>query len=164
MRARFSLRFMLVAFALLAAALYLHVVRPTALARKFVTAVSRQDFDTARELMIGDDGWSGIVRPENGPKPDRVYAEVMPWEWQDMWRGQRRIVLTIARHNGSIGRNGAYVDWTEGTDLVAGPRGLVEIQSPVNVNFKWPTVAPDTQPAIINPGEGVRVEPNLRTG
>lgn len=160
MRPRFSLRLILLAFALLGLALYVFVVRPTALAQRFVAAVEERDYDAAQRLMVDGGDWGRVVRPPQSFKADRIYAELMPREWQDVWRVRRRIILRISRHND---RNGNYIDWTEDNDLVARPLGL-ELVMPDNMNLNWPAVLRDVQPAIINPGEGVRLEPNSRTG
>jgi hypothetical protein len=163
-RPRFSLRLILLAFALLAVALYVFVVRPTTLANRFVAAVSQQEYEAAGRLMCNEEEakeWVEMVRPEYSSKPDRVYAEVMPREWQDVWRGQRRILFRLALHSAL---DGNFVDWTQDTDIVARTRGLEIMRTPVNLNFNFPTGSPDSQPAIINSGEGFYLEDKGPTG
>ena len=130
------------------------------MAQRFVAAVEREDFASAEALLMNERDWERVVSPPQSFKADRVYAELLPREWEDVWRCQRRIVLRVVRHND---RNGNYVDWTEDTDIVASPQGL-KVKMPGNLNFFWPAVVPDSQPAIINPGEGIRLETTSRTG
>jgi hypothetical protein len=54
------------------------------------------------------------------------------------------------------------VDWTEDSEFVALPLGI-HVVFPAALNINWPTSLP-SQPAIINPGEGLRLEAELRTG
>jgi hypothetical protein len=130
-RPRFSLRLVLVAFALLSVLLYVLIIRPTTLANRFVDAVGRRDYDAAQALMSNAGEWDGVVNPPQVFKADRVYAELMPREWEDVWSCERRIVLRVARHND---RNENYVDWTEDTDVVAHPHGL-KVQMLDNLNY-----------------------------
>jgi hypothetical protein len=109
-----------VGIAIVAAALYLSLVRPTMMAQAFVAAVA-QDFNRAGKLLRRDSDWIQIVRPLNSEKPDRVYAEIMPRQWSDIWNCRRRIRVTVCRHSE---KNGGYSDWTEDAELVAGLRGL----------------------------------------
>jgi len=158
MRPKFSLRLMLILIALVSVALYVFIVRPSAFANRFVAAIGEQDFDTAQRLLMNEREWRRVVNPDVSGMPDRIYAELMPREWQDVLRAQRRIVLRLSRHNNFRGN---YVDWTEDFDVAARPRGL-QIMLPANMNFNWPDVH-ETPPAVINPGEGIKLEPKLRT-
>jgi hypothetical protein len=159
MRMRFSLRVLFIVVTLLAVALYFFVVRPTTLAQKYVEAVARHDYDTAKKMMIGDFPWSRIVEQSNLPDPDHIYAEIMPREWQDAWRGRRRVILRVARHNDY---RGGHVEWTEDTDLVSNARGVQAIPAG-KVNYNWPAIKPPTESTIKKPDELIRLEPNLRT-
>jgi hypothetical protein len=156
---RFSLRLLFFVITLMAVALYLFVVRPTTLAQKYVDAVSRLDYDTAKKMMIGDFPWSRIVEQSNLPDPDHIYAEIMPREWQDMWRGRRRIIFRVARHNDY---RGAHVEWTEDTDIISSARGVKAIPAG-KVDYNWPATKPPTESTIIKPEELIHLEPNLRT-
>lgn len=158
MRPRISLRLAFGLIALVSVALYVFVVRPSAFANRFVAAIGEQDFDTARGLLVNERDWRRVVDPDTSGMPDRIYAELMPREWQDVLRAQRRIVLRLSRHNNFRGN---FVDWTEDFDVTARPRGL-EIMVPANMNFNWPKVH-EAQPAVINPGEGIQLEPNTQT-
>ncbi len=157
MRLRFSLRLVFALITLSAIALYCFVVRPTMLAQKFVVAVSRQDYGAAKQLMIGEATWRRIVEQHNFPAPDRIYAELVPREWQDVWRGRRRILFRVARHNDF---RGAHVEWTEDTDFVAGARGL---DAPLTgrINYNWPAIKPP-ESTITNPSDLIRLEWNVR--
>ena len=159
MRPRFSLRLALLLIALVSVALYVFIVRPSVFANRFVAAIGEQDFDTAQRLLVNEREWRRVVDPNTSGMPDRIYAELMPREWQDVLRAQRRIVLRLSRHNNFRGN---YVDWTEDFDVAAGPRGL-RIMLPANTNFNWPEVIRGPAPAVINPGEGIKLEPRQRT-
>ena len=144
---------------LVCAGLYAGIVRPTSLAQRFVVAVMQHDFDRAGSMLRTRSDWVRIARPDGSEKADRIYAELQPREWGDVWNCRRRIRVTVSRHSE---KSGAYVDWTEDSELIARPQGL-EVVFPATLQINWPTTLP-SEPAIINPGEGVRVEADLRTG
>jgi hypothetical protein len=122
MKPRFSLRRLLIAFALLAVLLHVCVVRPTSSAERFAAAVLREDYSAARAFLIDGNDWDTAIGLGSS-KADHIYADVMPREWQDILRCRRRIVLRVSRHED---RNGGYIDWTEDSDIVAYPGGLVK--------------------------------------
>jgi hypothetical protein len=154
------MRLVLIAFALVSGLLYVFFVRPTTLANRFVDAVGRRDYDAAQALMSNAGEWDAVVNPPQVFKADRVYAELMPREWRDVWSCERRIVLRVARDNDrSVGR----IDWTEDTDIIAHPHGL-KVKMPGNLNYYWRIARPPIQPTIINPCEGTRLETTTRTG
>lgn len=159
MRPRFSLRIALGLTALVSVALYVFIVRPSVIANRFVAAIGQKDFEAAQGLLVNEREWRRVVDPDVSGMPDRIYAELMTREWQDVLRAQRRIVLRLSRHNNFRGN---FVDWTEDFDVTARPRGL-EIMVPANMNFNWPKVH-EAQPAVINLGEGIQLEPNTQTG
>lgn len=125
MRPRFSLRVILVVVAVVAGALYFGCVRPTMVAQRFVAAVMRRDYAVASQLA-GDERWQAVVQPD-GRRADWLYAELVPREWADWWRCERHIILRVSQHSD---RDGGYRDWTEDTDVVAGPIG---VQIPLQV-------------------------------
>lgn len=167
MRPRFSLRMFLIAFTVATVALYVTVVRPDKMADRFVVAAMQQNNEAVERLMSDEQStveWNHAVGREQSSKLDRVYAEVLPREWQDLWRAQRRIILRTARHSN---QNSNFVDWTEDTDVVAAVRGLQIKTSPVGrpatIQLTFPISAPDL-PTIINPGEGSRLEKGTVNG
>jgi hypothetical protein len=124
MRPRFSLRWLLIGFTIVSVAFYVAIIRPTAMAQRFVVAIERNDFDAAHSLLREDDRRisiaAGKLRDRVGPI-DRMFIEIFPRNWQDLWACQRRLLLRTARHDDT---NGRYVDWTEDTEIVAGIAGL----------------------------------------
>lgn len=132
MRLRFSLRLLFVVVALSAFALYGLFVRPTVLAERFVDAVQQRDFATADSLLAGNDFWA-FKRPPNG-EINRIYAEVMPRQWSDIWRFQRRIILRVVRRED---KDGGHVEWTEDTDVVAGIRSLKIVYADSDGRYVW---------------------------
>lgn len=137
MRPRFSLRVILVVVAVVAGALYVGCVRPTMIAQRFVAAVMRRDYAAASRLA-GDKRWQAVVHPNNGIRPDWVYAELVPREWADWWRCERHIILRVSQHSD---HDGGYRDWTEDSDVVAGPIG-VRIPEQVQTTPFQPAVHP----------------------
>jgi hypothetical protein len=84
----------------------------------------RCDFTTANSLLVdrelpGLDDETGTV--------EQVYAEVLPREWEDICKCQRKIVVRHVHHQEEGGRR---VDWTFDTDLIAGFHGRV-VTTPV---------------------------------
>jgi hypothetical protein len=132
MRLRFSLRLAFILLTVAAVALYWLVARPTILANQFVSAINSRDFEAAKKQL--PDFWlfnSDIKH--RGATIDRVYAEIFPREWSDIWTAQRRVILRLARHNDN---HGQHVEWTEDTDIVARLRGL-EMETPSGLNSTW---------------------------
>jgi hypothetical protein len=124
---RFSLRLVFVAFTLLAAALYWCIVRPTILANRFVAAITAHDYELGMSLLTKKTLWVFDHGPQRTAVVDRIYTEVLPRESTDIWMCQRRIIFRVAYHDDTEGR---HVEWTEDTDIVAGPTGLVASEFP----------------------------------
>jgi hypothetical protein len=129
MRPRFSVRLLLVIFAVLAAACYLVFARPTVIAERFVAAVKARDFRVAELLLKPQRFRSGAnliayyMSPSAEPttKAVLIYAEVLPREWSDIWSFQRRVIFRVAFHDDTDGR---HIEWAEDTRLVAGFDGV----------------------------------------
>ena len=122
MRPRFSIRLVLVVAALLATASYVLFVRPANVAHRFVEAVNEQDFTAARSLLIDQDFW--LFDDDSGDARKsvyRIYAEVVPREWPDIWSLQRRVLVRVMRRDDTGGQR---VDWTEDIDMVAHISGM----------------------------------------
>jgi hypothetical protein len=123
-RIRFGIRLLLVVTAAVAGALYVLYVRPTLVANRFVAAVMRHDNHTAKSLVIGrelrglNDGIGNV---------DQVYAEVLPREWEDIRKCQRKVIFRLIEHQEEDGKR---VDWIDDTDLVVQFSG-VKIATPM---------------------------------
>jgi hypothetical protein len=115
---------LLIGIAVVAAGLYVSVVRPTTLARRFASAADRGDF-VALNALLQEKHWK--IQRLDGKLSDRVgtidhvYVEVIPWEWADLWHLRRRLIFRTARHTDDGSR---YVDWTEDDEVVAGVFGF----------------------------------------
>jgi hypothetical protein len=124
MRARFSLRLILVAIGIFAVMLYVCVVRPTMLANRFVAAVNEQDMDAVDAFLGGKDwreeSYTGLTR-DRATRTDHIYADLIPRDLSDWLGCRRRIVLRIARH---LDSNGQHVEWTEDIDLGSRATGI----------------------------------------
>jgi hypothetical protein len=115
--------------AVLAFACYLLFARPTVLAERFVAAVEARDDRLAESMLIQQGFRSGtnLVAYYTSPSPNpkikmvRIYAEVLPRAWNDIWSFQRRLIFRVAFHDDTGGR---HIEWAEDTRLVAGFRGL----------------------------------------
>jgi hypothetical protein len=129
MRPRFSIRVLLVVFAVLATVCYVLFARPTVIAERFVTAVMGRDYRAAQSLIQYRDvrslevvfGVNNSLGRRSTTRIVLIYAEVLPREWTDLWSFQRRVIFRVALEDDSEGR---HTEWTEDTRLVAGPRGL----------------------------------------
>jgi hypothetical protein len=123
-RIRFTIRLMFVITAVLAVTLYILFVRPTLIANRFVARIMSRDYPTVNSLLVshempGLDDETGTV--------EKIYAEVLPREWEDICKCQRKIVVRFIHHQDEGGRR---VDWTSDIDLVAGFNGRV-VMTPV---------------------------------
>jgi len=135
MRPRFSVRLLLLTVALLAIGFYALFVRPTVVADRFVNLIEQGDYDAAYKFFWGASPQTFHEREPN-QSVERVYAEVLPREWSDIWTFQRRILLRLHFHDDMGGR---HVDWTEDSDIVVriitteiavGPSGISGMRSP----------------------------------
>jgi hypothetical protein len=151
----------MIVFAIMAAGLYLQVVRPGILARRFVGAVSRSDFTSAEALMVPRDNTLEGRQLDSSITLDRVYAELSDATWRDLLLGRRHIRLQRAY---SMRSGGAYVDWTEDVDVVATWRGVSEIRTPYSRTFQWPGRGRGAGQAIDKGVDGVWVERKLGAG
>lgn len=87
MRPRFSIKRILTCFALVAAVLYLFVVRPTTVAQRLVESASSPEFNPG-SLLPADDGQEWTLQ----------VAYLLPREWADTWRCRRRAqILAISQ-------------------------------------------------------------------
>src|SRR6478735_5443629 len=93
MRPRFSLRWLLIVFTLIAVALYVFFVHPTVAANRFVVAVNRGDF---RELTA-----LGMLKSLKSIIKDfsfenyTVSAELKPRTWRDVCKFCRKALVYI---------------------------------------------------------------------
>jgi hypothetical protein len=93
-RPRFSMRWLLIAFTLIAIALYVFFVHPTVAANRFVGAVNRDDF---RELTA-----LGMLKDLKSISKDfsfencTVSAELKPRTWRDLYKFRRKVLVHIA--------------------------------------------------------------------
>jgi hypothetical protein len=118
-RLRFSIRWLLVLIAAMAALCYVLFVRPTVVAHRFVEAIKHRDFATARSLLRLESYEYGIPVPLTLNDTESIsfaYAEVLPREWSDIWSLQRRLILRLRCHDDSDGRR---IEWTQDWDVVA---------------------------------------------
>jgi hypothetical protein len=107
---------------LAAIAIYWCIVRPTTIANRFVMAVGKQDYETAQSFYIS----SQQPRLVQSLQKTDPFAEVLPWDWGDIWRWRRRILLTCHFQQSKDGRQ---IDWTAALDLCAKPNGIEELPS-----------------------------------
>lgn len=132
-RIRFTVRLLFVATAVLAVALYVLYVRPTSIAQRFVAAIMSHDFSAAKSLVVGE-GLSDL--DDETAHVDRFYAEVLPREWDDIRKCQRRVIFRVVRHDVTEGRR---IDWTADTDLIARINGVEKAKSVINLSNLQPT-------------------------
>lgn len=93
MAPRFSLKWLLIAFAILGVALYVAFIRPTALANRFVFLVDHDESQKAESLFIEprkpfDSGFGELPPPV-------VRANLLPRTWEDVFAMQRRLEVKV---------------------------------------------------------------------
>lgn len=89
LRPRFSLRWMLILFALFGVLFYLLFVRPTVLANEFVAAINGHDYERANSLF----DFVPTIRGFSSFRGETCWymGEVRPREWSDLWHCRRII-------------------------------------------------------------------------
>ena len=97
-RWRFSLRFLILAVAIIPAAIY-WLALPSITAHRFVAAINSGRYEVAEKLCIDRDN----VFP--GTWKDSKYfdprASVQKFEFANLWRGERPLYITVAYGDGS---------------------------------------------------------------
>lgn len=89
-RPRFTMRWLLVGFAVLTVAFYFLFVRPTHVASRFVRAVNEGAVKRATSMIEhGDKTWI-----TSGYADTTIATELLPREWSDVWHFRRRIVVS----------------------------------------------------------------------
>src|SRR5688572_15165436 len=94
---RFTIRTLLILTALVAAACYCWIARPTIVAKRFMRAIDVQDFALADSYRVGGvDNYfsSGIAMSEIG-EPTTIDVVLLPRSWTDLARGRRRMQISI---------------------------------------------------------------------
>jgi hypothetical protein len=117
-RLRFSIRWLLVLIAASATLCYVLFVRPTVVAHRFVNAVAAGDYETVESLL----GHRLVVLKTDSQLIDRVYAEVLPREWNDIWSLRRRLLVRVSLYEDKDGR---HIEWTEDINLAAHINGVI---------------------------------------
>jgi hypothetical protein len=119
MRPRFSIRWLLIFTALAAAACYWWVIRPTIVANRFAKTLAARDFLAADRLCLDPNRhfvcralhifhWMDASPFNMGSSgamihPFVVEARILRQSWLDLWRGQRRLEMTIRDESRSNG-------------------------------------------------------------
>ncbi len=96
---RFSLRWLLVASALIPAGIY-WLALPTLYAQRYAAALNRGDYPAADALCI--DPQRGF--PDDWPRQHKTFhprASLLPATWQDVRSGQRQVVVGINYGDGN---------------------------------------------------------------
>lgn len=92
MRPRFSLKWLLILFAIVAWSLYLCFVRPSVLADKFVTLVRNNEYSAAESLCIAESRpFTEYVNTESVV----VTVELFPRTRDDFWKMRRRMWIRV---------------------------------------------------------------------
>jgi hypothetical protein len=81
--------------------------------------------------------WAGSV--------DRMNAEVVPREWADVWKCQRRILVHVTSHGDDSGKR---IECITDFDLTASPSGLKvepeDMRMPSSITVQLPAANPPT--------------------
>jgi hypothetical protein len=110
MKPRYSLKWLLVLFSVLAAAFYGLIVRPTALATSLIADAREGTYTAVTSLVPNDD----LFQKGNGTWKFGD-ARLEPREWTDLWHCQRRFAILLAREP-------PFVNSTA-LEITAGPTG-----------------------------------------
>jgi len=89
-RFRFSLKWLLVFFAVVACCLYIFYVRPTVLAKQFVQDVESGKFEPEPRFHVR------LETPYKEYNCRYVAARLLPREWQDVQNCQHRVMATVS--------------------------------------------------------------------
>lgn len=89
-RPRFSLKWLLIVVTALSVALFVLLIYPTTKAKRFVAGVNNGSID--------NDAATGNPKPIEFSKEDvgedgRSSAELLPWDWSDLFRLRRRVEI-----------------------------------------------------------------------
>lgn len=115
------MRWLLVFVTLSAAALYALFVRPTVIANRFVQSIQRGNFEDGYSFFREDPPLIAGQPILPSRSISLVYAEVLPREWGDIWRFQRRVLFRVGLRSDTDGR---HVEWTDDSEIVANIDGL----------------------------------------
>ena len=90
MRPRFSLKRLLIAVTVLSFTLFVLVIYPTNKAKRFVAGIN--------DGTIDHDATTGNPKPpvfttDDAGEDERPTAELLPWEWKDLFRLRRRVEI-----------------------------------------------------------------------
>jgi hypothetical protein len=100
MRPRFSLRWLLILFAVCGFAFYLCFVRPTVIANKFVHLVESGDFQGAESLSVEHN--RRLLTEYFASEPELVEARLLDRTWRDLLKMQRRIDIRVIHTPSSV--------------------------------------------------------------
>ena len=111
---------MLIAFTLLAVVFYVCFVRPTVLAKRFVAAIERGDYQAADAMCLGEDPHFVSEAHDEMRDPGPVTAKVEPRSWRNVWKMNRIIEVGIIQSTevktnaGQLVRTGLHFDAVAG--------------------------------------------------
>ena len=94
-RFRFTIRALLVIFAVITASC-IWLSYPTRIATRYVNALKAKDFASANQLCIGEPIFPGEI----SYKFFEPNASIRPLTLDDLWRGQRQIIIAVGYGNG----------------------------------------------------------------
>jgi hypothetical protein len=94
-RPHFSLRWLLIAFTLIAIALYVFFVHPTVRANRFIGAVNRGDFTELKALKMHD-------KLKVSLEDCMVTGELTLRTWRDVYKFRRKALVHITFPNGVV--------------------------------------------------------------
>jgi hypothetical protein len=118
---RFSVRLLLIAFAILSALLYLSVVRPTAVASRFIRAIEEHNYNLAASMLDGGD----IAAIATNYSESTSDPELVPHSWSDIWHVRRSITVNSYAfkkyHNRHTGKEGFKTIYQQTSAFESGP-------------------------------------------
>ena len=138
-RLRFSLKSVLISFAIVHVASYLLFLRPTVTDKRFVSSIESGDYQAA-ELLCGDAN-SNFLTEDFDPStnPITVTAELRVRTWQNVLRVQRLVSVKIIPHKQTKSKSGKLLRLGRSLHVVAGVFSVRPLEK-LHVAFSSPHV------------------------
>jgi hypothetical protein len=136
MRFRFSIRSLLLLFALVAAFCYWWIARPSLFVHRFDAAVERGDF-AAADAMIHPESERFLADWAEKRWAFRAHANVEPVTFSDLCRGRRPFQLTVStfEFDQTVARVFQYVATPTGIDIRRNSE-MKESRTPISIGIE----------------------------
>jgi hypothetical protein len=100
-RLRFTMRWLLVAFAIATIAFYVLFIRPTIVAERFVRVIGEGDLKQAASMLIGDQQSAGMPHIHDFGSASSA-GQLSRRTWSDIWHLRRTISVRTSVNSGDF--------------------------------------------------------------